>query len=88
MGRVPSIRYGPRLMDLDILLYGDLVLRLPDLEIPHPRMSERAFVLVPLAEIDGDLRHPVTGQTMAEMAALVEKTGVEKFTPQARTNGD
>lgn len=52
LGRVPSYRWGPRAIDLDILLYGDVRLDRPDLQIPHPRLHERAFVLVPLAEVD------------------------------------
>ncbi len=55
MGRVPSRRYGPRLIDLDILLYGDVVVDEPDLQIPHPRLGERPFVLQPLAELAPDL---------------------------------
>ena len=57
LGRVRTIRYGPRTMDVDILLYGDLVLDTPDLQIPHPRIPERAFVLAPLAEIAPDVEH-------------------------------
>jgi 2-amino-4-hydroxy-6-hydroxymethyldihydropteridine diphosphokinase len=51
MGRVATFRYGPRLIDLDILLYGDKAVELPGLNIPHPRMAERSFVMEPLAEI-------------------------------------
>ncbi len=61
LGRRETIRYGPRPIDLDILLYDDLQLETPELTIPHPRMSERAFVLIPLAEIASDLIIP--GQT-------------------------
>ena len=58
LGRQPNFRYGPRLIDMDILLYDDLVLSLPGLEIPHPRLAERAFVLVPLADLAPDLCYP------------------------------
>lgn len=71
VGRRPTYRWGPRIVDIDILLYGDLVLETPDLVIPHPRMHQRAFVLVPLAEIAPDLRHPVIGKSMSELAQEV-----------------
>ena len=72
MGRRPTVHGGPRVIDLDILLYGTLVVELPDLTIPHPRMAQRAFVLVPLAEIGLQLLHPVTGQSVA---SLLESLG-------------
>lgn len=82
LGRVPGVRYGPRLIDLDILFYDDLVLDQPGLTIPHPRLHERAFVLVPLADLAPDLRHPILGTTIAELAATVDRTGVQLF-PEA-----
>ena len=67
LGRVPTFRNGPRTLDVDILFYGDAVVSKPGLEVPHPRLTERGFVLVPLADIAPDLRHPVSGATVREM---------------------
>ncbi|MBI4602083.1 MAG: 2-amino-4-hydroxy-6-hydroxymethyldihydropteridine diphosphokinase [Planctomycetes bacterium] len=71
LGRVRGPRWGPRTIDLDILLYGDLVVRAPDLEIPHPRMLERVFVLEPAAEVAAGWVHPVTGRTVLEHLRLL-----------------
>lgn len=78
LGRRPSYRYGPREIDLDILLYGDQIINTPDLTIPHPRMAERAFVLVPLAEILPDLLHPMLGQPIRALAAGVGDQYVQR----------
>jgi len=67
MKRVRTVRWGPRLIDLDILLYDEIILDTPHLTIPHPRMAERAFVLEPLAEISPDLIYPGTGLTIADL---------------------
>jgi len=69
LGRVPGPKNSPRPLDIDILLYGSLILDEPDLVIPHPGIAERPFVLVPLAEIDPGALHPLTGKTAAEMLA-------------------
>ncbi|NJO46771.1 MAG: 2-amino-4-hydroxy-6-hydroxymethyldihydropteridine diphosphokinase [Oscillatoriales cyanobacterium RM1_1_9] len=67
-GRIRQARWGPRTLDLDLLLLEDLRLTTPFLEIPHPRMRDRAFVLIPLAEIAPHWIDPVTGKTIAQLA--------------------
>jgi 2-amino-4-hydroxy-6-hydroxymethyldihydropteridine diphosphokinase len=68
MKRVPTVAKGPRTIDIDILLAGDTVLDTPDLVIPHLRLAQRNFVLVPLFEIAPEIRHPILGKTIRELA--------------------
>ena len=67
LGRAPGIRFGPRLIDLDLLFYDDLVLTSPDLIVPHPLLHERAFVLAPLNDIAPEIVHPVLGVSGREL---------------------
>ncbi|HLK65689.1 MAG TPA: 2-amino-4-hydroxy-6-hydroxymethyldihydropteridine diphosphokinase [Bryobacteraceae bacterium] len=67
LGRVRTVAKGPRTIDIDILLYGKAVVETENLQIPHPRMGERRFVLAPLAELAPELRHPVTHKSIREM---------------------
>lgn len=78
LGRTAGKRWGPRIIDIDILFYGTLRLDTPHLSLPHPRLRERAFVLLPLAEIAPELCHTVTGQPVREMAASVVLTHPEQ----------
>jgi len=86
MGRVKTVRNGPRIIDLDILLYDDLQLCVPNLTIPHARMCERAFVLVPLAEIAPQRVIPGTGHSVEYFLVESDKTGIHKFTKKDPKN--
>jgi len=79
MGRKRIVPNGPRTIDIDILLFGASVMKIPELEIPHPRMTERRFVLEPLGELAPDLRHPVTRATVREMLARVSDQSARRI---------
>ena len=79
VGRVPGPRWGPRLIDVDILLYGEQAVELPHLEIPHPRLHLRAFALIPLAELASSAVHPVLGRNISELVQAAE--GIDGVTP-------
>ena len=79
MGRRRVTPKGPRNIDIDILFYGRAVIGTAELEVPHPRIAQRRFVLEPLAEIAPDFRHPVTGKTAGEMLAGLGPQGVRRL---------
>src|SRR5579871_2514935 len=79
LGRVRTVKNGPRTLDIDILLYGKAVVRSAQLEIPHPRMAERRFVLAPLAELAPELRHPVTHQSIRAMLEAAPALAMRKL---------
>ncbi len=82
--RRETVRFGPRRLDLDILLYGERCLESPELELPHPRMHTRAFVLTPLCELAADVRHPRSGARFGQLAAdLGDPEAVRPFTAVA-----
>ncbi|MCB0215143.1 MAG: 2-amino-4-hydroxy-6-hydroxymethyldihydropteridine diphosphokinase [Chloroflexi bacterium] len=89
--RAGGPRFGPRVIDLDLLLYGDRVLSLPArpgwpaLTLPHPSLHERAFVLVPLADLAPGLRHPLLGASMATLAEQADRSGVWPAGPVLET---
>jgi 2-amino-4-hydroxy-6-hydroxymethyldihydropteridine diphosphokinase len=88
IGRRPGGQtWGPRPIDLDILLYDDRVVDTPELKVPHPRLPERAFVLVPLCELAPELRHPQLGRTMKELLASVGEKGVRRMAPRGWEEG-
>jgi 2-amino-4-hydroxy-6-hydroxymethyldihydropteridine diphosphokinase len=84
LGRTETFRYGPRLIDIDILFYDDLVLETPLLTLPHPHLHERGFVLLPLMDIAPNLIHPITGKSVREMLAACDITGIQPYDKPSR----
>ena len=85
VGRKPTFRHGPRVLDIDLLFYGNQVVTTSELTIPHPRITERAFVLIPLAEIASTYMHPVLRQTVGELLEQVEGSeGVRLWGPSPK----
>ncbi|MBN9067300.1 MAG: 2-amino-4-hydroxy-6-hydroxymethyldihydropteridine diphosphokinase, partial [Rhizobiales bacterium] len=74
--RVRAERWGPRTIDIDLLLFDDLTINEPGLEVPHPRMTQRAFVLLPLAEIAPELK--IGGKTAAQFLATLDTKGIDR----------
>ena len=80
LGRVPSFTNGPRSIDVDILFYNDFCMETADLTIPHPKIKERAFVLIPLLEIAPQLVHPISGESIKELVNVIQgQEGVVKI---------
>jgi 2-amino-4-hydroxy-6-hydroxymethyldihydropteridine diphosphokinase len=80
LGRQPTFHWGPRVIDIDLLFYDALIMDTPQLVIPHPHLHERAFVLVPLADIAPDLVHPTLKRTIRELLEGLDKTGIVPIT--------
>lgn len=79
MGRVPTFRFGPRNIDIDILFYDEMVFDNTNLTIPHPRLEGRAFVLVPLVDISPALQHPLLGKTVKELLNETDSSGIRLY---------
>ncbi len=79
LGRVRKEHWGPRTLDIDLLLYGQELVEEPDLMLPHPYIKERAFVLVPLLELDEKLLDPKTGQPYSQALVSLSQEGIEKI---------
>jgi 2-amino-4-hydroxy-6-hydroxymethyldihydropteridine diphosphokinase len=79
LGRVRTVVNGPRTVDIDIILYGDTIMRSAELEIPHPRYRERRFVLEPLAELNPGLRDPATGESITALLEAVRAQNVRRL---------
>jgi 2-amino-4-hydroxy-6-hydroxymethyldihydropteridine diphosphokinase len=83
MGRKATFRYGPRSIDLDILFYDGLIISSENLQLPHPMIVERSFVLVPMREIAPEFIHPVLGNSISELASQVDSSGIKVYEESA-----
>lgn len=81
VGRTPSFKWGPREIDIDILFYDHQIINTERLIIPHPHLSERAFVLVPLADIVPKYKHPVLKKTINQLAGEIDTSGINPYNP-------
>jgi 2-amino-4-hydroxy-6-hydroxymethyldihydropteridine diphosphokinase len=88
IGREETIRYGPRSIDIDILFYDDLVINSPPLIIPHARIQERAFVLIPLADLAAEYYHPALRETIKSLLENVDTQGIDYFSSEGCTGED
>lgn len=79
LGREPSFENGPRVIDIDILFYDDVIIDSPPLVIPHPRLHQRGFVLVPLNEIEPELVHPVLGKSIGDLLLNVDRLNIVEY---------
>jgi 2-amino-4-hydroxy-6-hydroxymethyldihydropteridine diphosphokinase len=82
LGRQETFRFGPRIIDLDIIFYDSEVIDSPPLIIPHPRLAERGFVLMPLADLAPDFRHPILGDSVTDLLSKVETDGIFRVSPE------
>jgi 2-amino-4-hydroxy-6-hydroxymethyldihydropteridine diphosphokinase len=82
-GRIRRTKHAPRELDIDLLLYNENIIQEPDLQVPHPRLAERAFVLLPLAEVAPEARHPILGESIVRLAARISSQGVDRLPGRA-----
>ncbi len=82
LGRQETFQFGPRIIDLDIIFFDDQVIDSPPLIIPHPRMAERGFVLIPLADLAPQFQHPILGDSVSDLLSKVDQAGVVMFSPK------